>query len=97
MHIHWSTWDFLYYGEANIYQENLDTFLNIAEEFQLKGLNGTADGGNAPKKSYNTTVPSIATHRENDTFETEISSQTDSFTSQTNSEDQIPLGFGLCL
>ena len=24
--------DFLYYGETNIYQENLDTFLNIAED-----------------------------------------------------------------
>ena len=32
--------DFLYYGEANIYQENLDTFLTIAEELQLKGLYG---------------------------------------------------------
>ena len=31
--------DFLYYGEANIYQENLDNFLNIAEELNLKGLN----------------------------------------------------------
>ena len=31
--------DFLYYGEANIYQENLDTFLKIAEELELKGLN----------------------------------------------------------
>ena len=30
--------DFLYYGEANIYQENLDNFLKIAEEIQLKGL-----------------------------------------------------------
>ena len=30
--------DFLYYGEANIYQENLDNFLNIAEELKLKGL-----------------------------------------------------------
>ena len=36
--------DFLYYREANIYQENLDTFLNIAEELELKGLNG--GGGN---------------------------------------------------
>ena len=34
--------DFLYYGEANISHENLDTFLNIAEVFELKGL----DGGN---------------------------------------------------
>ena len=36
--------DFLYYGEANNYQENLDTFLTIAEEFDLKGLNG-GEGG----------------------------------------------------
>ena len=36
--------DFLYYGEANIYQENLDTFLNIAEELNLKGLD--RGGGN---------------------------------------------------
>ena len=32
--------DFLYVGEANIYQENLDSFLAIAEEFQLKDLIG---------------------------------------------------------
>ena len=32
--------DFLYRGEANVYQENLDSFLAIAEEFQLKGLMG---------------------------------------------------------
>ena len=31
--------DFLYYGEANIDHANLDTFLNIVEELQLKGLN----------------------------------------------------------
>ena len=30
--------DFLYSGEANVYQENLDSFLSIAEELQLKGL-----------------------------------------------------------
>ena len=32
--------DFLYFGEANVYQENLDSFLAIAEELQLKGLRG---------------------------------------------------------
>ena len=32
--------DFLYFGKANIYQENLNTFLTIAEELELKGLNG---------------------------------------------------------
>ena len=35
--------DFLYYGEANVYQEDLDTFLAIAEELQLKGLQGSTD------------------------------------------------------
>ena len=30
--------DFIYLGEANVYQENLDSFLAIAEEFRLKGL-----------------------------------------------------------
>ena len=33
--------DFLYYGEANVYQENFDSFLKIAEELKLKGLGGT--------------------------------------------------------
>ena len=32
--------DFLYFGEANVYQENLDSFLSIAEELKLKGLTG---------------------------------------------------------
>ena len=31
--------DFIYYGEANIYQENLESFLQIAEDLKLKGLN----------------------------------------------------------
>ena len=30
--------DFLYYGEANVLQENLDSFLALAEDLQLKGL-----------------------------------------------------------
>ena len=34
--------DFLYFGETNVYQENLDSFLAIAQELQLKGLMGKA-------------------------------------------------------
>ena len=30
--------DFLYFGEANVFQESLDSFLAIAEELKLKGL-----------------------------------------------------------
>ena len=35
--------DFLYQGEANVFQENLNSFLNLAEELKLRGLerNGT--------------------------------------------------------
>ena len=33
--------NFLYHGEVNIYQENLDSFLAIADELELKGLTGT--------------------------------------------------------
>ena len=36
-----SIMDFIYHGEANIYQEDLDAFLALAEELQLKGLTGS--------------------------------------------------------
>ena len=35
--------DFLYFGEANVFQENLDAFLSLAEELKLKGLTGQKD------------------------------------------------------
>jgi len=41
--------DFLYYGEANVYQENIDAFLAIAEELKLKGLSGTKNEENIDK------------------------------------------------
>ena len=40
--------DFLYFGEANVYQENIDSFLAIAEELNLKGLTG--NGYNVEKE-----------------------------------------------
>ena len=40
--------DFVYHGEVNIYQDNLDAFLNIAKELDLKGLGGGA-GEDFPK------------------------------------------------
>ena len=35
--------DFIYLGEANVYQEDLDGFLALAEELQLMGLAPTKD------------------------------------------------------
>ena len=53
--------DFLYCGEANVYQENLESFLAIAEELQLEGLVGNANYEEAiQKESPNIKVPNIA-------------------------------------
>ena len=35
--------DFLYCGEANVFQESLESFLSITEELQLKGLMGSSN------------------------------------------------------
>ena len=40
--------DFLYQGEANVFQEHLDSFLALAEEFRLKGLTGGAESEKEP-------------------------------------------------
>ena len=43
--------DFIYNGEANIHQEDLDEFLALAEELQLKGLAGAEKGEEVLKKN----------------------------------------------
>ena len=42
--------DFLYHGEAKVYQENLDSFLAIAEELKLKGLMNQNDDNEAMRQ-----------------------------------------------
>ena len=42
--------DFLYYGEANVNPESLDSFFEMAEELQLKGFEGSKDQ-NEPKEA----------------------------------------------
>ena len=58
--------DFLYRGEVNVFQENLDSFLAVAEELQLKGLIGkmdeqvedfNVDDKSPPSKLTNTKIP----------------------------------------
>ena len=54
--------DFLYFGEANVFQENLDSFLAISEELKLSGLTGQTSSdvleeqekGTNPKPIYKT-------------------------------------------
>jgi len=42
--------DFLYYGEANVYQENIDAFLKVADELSLKGLTGNKNNEEVENK-----------------------------------------------
>ena len=45
--------DFIYNGETNIYQEDLDGFLAIAEGLQLKGMVGSQEPAlDDPKTKY---------------------------------------------
>ena len=55
--------DFIYHGEANIFQDQLGYFLTLAEEFELKGLSGNSEevASELPKYIPNT-YPSI--HKE---------------------------------
>ena len=48
--------DFLYCGETNVHQENLNAFLAVAEELQLKGLMGKSDKDEV-KETFKTTPP----------------------------------------
>jgi hypothetical protein len=83
--------DFLYYGQANINQENLDSFLKIAEELEIKGLNG---GGGTPKKQTNKpTSPCSRTQQKTETFDTKIAPSLP----QPFPENQIPSSTAIAL
>ena len=43
--------DFLYTGESNVNQENLDSFLQLAEELQLKGLTRQEESRIIPRQT----------------------------------------------
>ena len=47
-----SVLDFIYHGQANVQQEDLQNFLNLGQELQLKGLQGVEEqkGANRPNK-----------------------------------------------
>ena len=47
--------EFLYKGEANVFQENLETFLAFADEMRLKGLSRTEE----PQEKATTINPQI--------------------------------------
>ena len=77
--------DFLYCGEANVFQENLDSFLAIAEELQLKGLMGQDKGDGSKEKEK------ILSRRSEPTFKRESKNTTSVGFLKPMEDDQIPL------
>ena len=45
--------DIFYHGEANVCQENLDSFLALADELELKGLSGNSEKEKEPEMAAN--------------------------------------------
>ena len=68
--------DFLYCGEANVFQYNLDSFLAIAEELQLKGLTGKTDEKVEDTKVDEKSLPSAFSSRNVNIPKTALQSQT---------------------
>ena len=42
--------DFIYYGEVNIFEQNLEEFLTLAEELHLRGLNNSSAESKDPRQ-----------------------------------------------
>ena len=79
--------DFLYCGEANVYQENVDSFLSLAEEFQLKGLTGK-------RANEKDAVPSIHPPVQTNIKTTEQNSNKSFVPPQSMYENQIVSSYG---
>ena len=47
-----SVLDFIYHGQANVQQEDLQNFLNLGQELQLKGLQGVEEQKMSNKAEY---------------------------------------------
>ena len=49
--------DFIYFGQANVYQEDLESFLALAEEFKIKGLYGKPANKSTSRTDQENTIP----------------------------------------
>ena len=86
--------DFLYYGQTNINQANLDSFLRIAEDLEIKGLtDGGGDWATPTGQTYKPTVPSCRTQKKTGIFDTNIAP----FLPQSFPENQIPSSTAIAL
>ena len=79
--------DFLYFGEATVFQENLESFLAIAEELQLKGIQDSKDHN----ESAETMFFSPSTKLENNTSHITSNSIAIEITTEANKNENSAL------
>ena len=73
--------DFIYQGEANVFQEQLENFLVLAEELELNGLNGDTEEGAIKDEA----APEYFDHRQ---------SRTDVVNTQRSTNEGMHVKFG---
>ena len=78
--------DFIYPGEANLYEEDLNDFLAIAEELNLKGLSGSTPSEEAPNSRNKTKVRQIK--KEGHSNPMALDSLPNVYTSKTDTFDE---------
>jgi len=84
--------DFLYFGEAKVNQENLDSFLAVAEEFQLKGLMGSGAKKEAKEIIDHISLKSHESEEASPTHTTKTTDQRVFTKNETNSDDFSYMG-----
>ena len=89
--------DFLYYGETKIYQENLDNFLNIAEELNLKGLTGEGPEKSTPQENTRLSDESVLPPNQNTIEETKISHDPEMATNMIQHNDHEAFEWAVAL
>ena len=91
--------DFLYRGEANVFQDDLDSFLAIAEELQLEGLMGNSEErfGDSNKEEKDISQ-NMAPNLNNETVKQRNPSNLQSYAKQgRNQELALPVNSSLAL
>merc|ERR1712129_371537 len=78
--------DFLYQGEANVYQENLDSFLSLAEELKLEGMMGLAPESQTSETITEKETEFSQNEEEQDLIFTELDSPPTEKVEQTKTE-----------
>merc|ERR1719312_1951767 len=95
--------DFMYYGEVNIAQENLNSFLSVAEELQAKGLTqSSTKSGNtnhqtstAPKRNNTSSYvkPRVKPQTDSEVVEVEEIPKVKTEPGGSGGENQVVAGF----